>query len=232
MWENVFSRLLHDPVSVYLLVGSVLATIAVGLGIIWEHGPPDVQAGANRFVIGGIIVETLCTVLLFAYDANIIGAQNDKIIGLETRIAPRILTAEQFDIIHALHGEVSAVSVLSSPEVEPAMFSAQLQQALVDVNIGVTPIPARPGDRFVGTQICLPDNENPKDSPLWKALSEIGPEPGSCSTRDVALPIPRDVPLIIVGERPPFFPNGAPKSLRMLSYPGYQGAPITSPPPK
>jgi hypothetical protein len=95
MLANILSRLLHDPVSVYLLAGDVIATIAVGFGIIWEHGPPDIRAVANKFVIGGIIVETLCSVLLFSYDANVIGAQNDKIAALEERLASRALSRDQ-----------------------------------------------------------------------------------------------------------------------------------------
>jgi hypothetical protein len=95
MWEIVLSRVLDDPIRLYLLEGDVLATFAVGLGIIWETGPPDVRVVANRLVIGGIIAETLCSVLLFAYDANVIGSQNDKIIALETRLAPRHFSGEQ-----------------------------------------------------------------------------------------------------------------------------------------
>jgi hypothetical protein len=93
MWI-IFSRALNDPVSVWLLAGDILATVAVGFGIIWEHGPPDVRRVANRFVIGGIALETLCTALLFAYDANIIGAQNEKIIALEAEAGPRNLRNE------------------------------------------------------------------------------------------------------------------------------------------
>jgi len=95
MLETVLSRLAHDPVSVYLLAGDILATIAIGFGIIWEHGPPDVRVVANRLVIGGVIVETICSALLFVYDANIIGDQNDQIIALERRLAPRVITKSQ-----------------------------------------------------------------------------------------------------------------------------------------
>jgi hypothetical protein len=93
--EAILSRLLHDPVSVYLLAGDILATIAVGLGIIWEHGSADIRRIANRFVIGGIAAETICTALLFAWDANVIGVQNDKIIALEEQLASRTLNNDQ-----------------------------------------------------------------------------------------------------------------------------------------
>jgi hypothetical protein len=99
MWQTVFARLLNDPVSVYLLAGDILATFAVGLGIVWEHGPPEIRAVANRLVIGGIVVETICSVLLFGYDSNVIGSQNDKIIALEKRLAARTLTDDQIAAI-------------------------------------------------------------------------------------------------------------------------------------
>jgi hypothetical protein len=203
----------------------VLATFAVGFGIIWEHGPSNVRVGANRLVIGGIIVETLCSVALFAYDANVIGVQNDKIIGLETRIAPRVITDDQYDAIQSLRGKVTAVAVLASPDTEPAMFSAQLQAALVDAGIDVEPIPSHAEDRFVGAQLCFSDDENPKDNPLWDVLSAIGMNPAAdCSIKD-RLQAAKGVPVIVVGERPPYFPNGAPKSFKMRVYPGFQGNP-------
>jgi hypothetical protein len=171
-------------------------------------------------VIGGVAIEAVCTLLLFGFDEGISSAQQSKIIALETRIAPRILTSEQYDVIKSLRGKVLAVSVLASPDVEPAMFSAQLQAALVDAGVAVTPVPAGPGSRFVGAQLCLPGDEDPKRNPLWKVLADVGMGPGECSIK-----APKDIPLIVVGERLPFFPNGTPKSFRMLSYPGFQGSP-------
>jgi hypothetical protein len=113
MLENVLSRLLHDPVSVYLLVGDILATFAVGLGIIWEHGSPEIRTVANRWVIGGIIVETLCSVLLFAYDANVIGSQNDKIVSLDQQLiqvkSPRLFDDEKL---------MAAIKALPKSDVE------------------------------------------------------------------------------------------------------------------
>jgi hypothetical protein len=58
-------------IRIYLLGGDVLGTIAVGYGIVWESGPLEVHKIAHKLVVGGIIVETACSVLLFAFDDGI-----------------------------------------------------------------------------------------------------------------------------------------------------------------
>ena len=126
---SILSRIVHDPVQLYLLVGDVLATFAVGVGIISEHGPEDVQKVANRLVIWGVIAETLFSVALFAYDANFAGeqqevirSQNDKLIALETRLAPRHLDAGEKDEfikrMKKLSGTKFALSTAESAEAE------------------------------------------------------------------------------------------------------------------
>jgi hypothetical protein len=76
-----------------LLSGDVLATIAVGCGIIWESGPLEVHHVAHRLVIWGIIAETICTIGLFVFDNGmndvqvaIIRAQNDRIEAQQKKI--------------------------------------------------------------------------------------------------------------------------------------------------
>jgi hypothetical protein len=134
----ILRNLLSDPVHVYLLSGDVLATIAVGLGIIWEHGPPEVQRVANRLIIGGVLVETICSIWLFAYDENIsagqqsvIRFQNDKIIALEASIAPRTINIDAFS--KALEGkpiptDVQILELIGASDVQ--MFAIQLAEAL------------------------------------------------------------------------------------------------------
>lgn len=155
MLENVLSRLLHDPISVYLLTGDVVATIAIGFGIIWEHGPPDVRRVANKFVIGGIIAETLCSVLLFAYDANVIGAQNDKIIGLDRKIAPRSLETDELaafeDELKPFSGQIIDVYVFPAGTPDIAPFAGQIMTGLRKANWQLRGVEtANGGQYFVG----------------------------------------------------------------------------------
>jgi hypothetical protein len=80
-----------------LLALSVLAGIAVGAGIILESPeyPASIHRKAKWLVIGGVAIESICTISLFAFDEGISGAQQAKILALERRLAPRTLSEEQ-----------------------------------------------------------------------------------------------------------------------------------------
>ncbi len=84
---------------VWLLSISVLASFAVGAGIILEG--PKYSSSVHRIafwlVVVGIAIEALCTIFLFAFDEGISSAQQSKIIKLETQIAARPFTKSQFD---------------------------------------------------------------------------------------------------------------------------------------
>ncbi len=75
-------------VHMWLIGGDVLATTAVGFGIIWESSeyPADCHAVARRAVIWGIIAETLCSICLFAFDESISHGQNHEIERLRGQV--------------------------------------------------------------------------------------------------------------------------------------------------
>lgn len=77
-----------------LITGSVLAGIAVGAGIIFESAEYSlsIRRAAKWLVIGGVTVESVCTVCLFVFDEGTSRAQQSKIIALEARIALRSLS--------------------------------------------------------------------------------------------------------------------------------------------
>jgi hypothetical protein len=80
-----------------LLSSSVLASIAVGAGILFER--PEYSSSVHKIafwlIVVGIAVEAVCTIFLFVFDEGISSAQQSKIISLENRLAGRSLTAEQ-----------------------------------------------------------------------------------------------------------------------------------------
>lgn len=88
-----------DPLwpHVVLLSVSVLASVAVAVGIIFER--PKYSSSIHRvafwLIVGGVAIEALCTIFLFVFDEGISGAQQSKIIALETKLAPRTLTNEE-----------------------------------------------------------------------------------------------------------------------------------------
>ncbi len=51
MWTEMFAKVPDHTafiIRIYLLAGDVLATIAVGAGIVWESGPLEVQHVAGQ----------------------------------------------------------------------------------------------------------------------------------------------------------------------------------------
>lgn len=66
---------------VFLLSLSVVASLAVGAGIIFERPkyPPSVHRVAFWLVVGGVIIEAICTIFLFVFDEGISNAQQSKI---------------------------------------------------------------------------------------------------------------------------------------------------------
>jgi hypothetical protein len=97
-----------DPLwpHVVLLSVSIFAAFTVGAGILLES--PKYSAAIHKLatwmVLGGIAVESLCTVLLFVFDErvsarqdSIISGQNKEIISLQKRLAARTLSDDQLE---------------------------------------------------------------------------------------------------------------------------------------
>jgi hypothetical protein len=216
MLGNVLSRLLHDPVSVYLLFGSVVATVAVGLGIIWEHGSPEVRAGANRFVIGGIILETFCTVVLFAYDASIIGVQNDKLIALQARP----WTKAEYDALQKVKGKITDIGVIAEKDcIECGWYARFIERALHDAGVQLYGDDSLDLDWMrgsTGIQILLPaGTKDPSNNALVTAFKDANVLGGwGFHAAPARSAVRTDIPVIYVGERfvpfssLPYFPEG------------------------
>ena len=111
-------------------------------------------------MIGGIIVETLCSALLFVWDANFIGEQNDKIIALETRLAPRDLSPEQQSTIARAVNEFSGTlfDLAATHEKEPLNLLDEIEVSLIKARWVEVPWTGadvtRPGKPNVGTAIA------------------------------------------------------------------------------
>lgn len=100
MWTKIFETFVADHtlsfvVHVYLLSGDVLATIAVGVGILWE-GIFGLKEIAHKLVIWGVVAETLCSVMIFTFDEgisaaleNTIKTQQQENASLERALSPR-----------------------------------------------------------------------------------------------------------------------------------------------
>jgi hypothetical protein len=137
----------EDPVWPHLVLIplSVLAGIAVGVGIVYETPKHSAKAHERAFwaVVLGIAIESLCTVFLFIVDERIsaaqqsrIEAQQSKIIELETKLTPRVLTDEQQKSLVAVAKEfapqpytLSTAAAGSEPAAFLCVIDATLQKA-------------------------------------------------------------------------------------------------------
>jgi hypothetical protein len=93
-WSNFTSGAFDPTWPHFLLIGgSLVGGALVGLGVILEAHKIFSLPTLSVFI--GIVLEAICTLLLFTFDEGISKAQTDKIITLEERIAPRNLSPSQ-----------------------------------------------------------------------------------------------------------------------------------------
>jgi hypothetical protein len=76
-----------------LLSVAIIASFAVAVGIVMESPHWSI---ANALVIGGVVLEAICTLLIFGFDEGISSAQQSKIIALESQLAPREIDGKVF----------------------------------------------------------------------------------------------------------------------------------------
>ena len=123
---------------VVLLTGSVLASFAVGGGIIFESPKYSerVHRIATKLVIAGVVVEAVCTIVLFVFDEGIsskqqstIEAQQEKIIALEMALSPRGIDEKKIAEDLKSFSNI-AVVVRSISEMEPRRTAGQITATL------------------------------------------------------------------------------------------------------
>jgi hypothetical protein len=140
IWMNV-SAILSGTADLFwfhavLITGSVIAGITVGAGIIFEGRNYSERTHhiATWLVIVGVTVESFCTVVLFVGDEALSGTQQEKIIGLESRLAARYLSVSQIsDIVEKLKWfggqEFEIVTYVTNPE--SLSLATQIYNALM-----------------------------------------------------------------------------------------------------
>jgi hypothetical protein len=86
------------------IISAEISAGCVAAGIVWESAAPCTRRRrvSHRLVIWGVVAEVLFSLALFVSDEIVSGsqlieirAQQDKIVALETRLAPRVLKKEQ-----------------------------------------------------------------------------------------------------------------------------------------
>jgi len=183
-WLGVFTQVKN-----WGAIALVLGTVAVFLGDVLARPHQKVLDDARELQIATLHRQT-----------EALRGENLK---LRDRVAPRVLSKEQYDAIQTLRGKVSAVSVIEETNNETAIFAMQLLSAFDNAGIKVKIFPSRPGAVWTGILLVLPETVTDRTNhPLVKTFREIGLYGGDGSLAGYMDPdIPKDVPLILIGEK-------------------------------
>ena len=101
----------------YLLQAEIAAAALLGIGIVYESDKYSkaVHASAFWFVVIGVVLETVFSILLFGSEERIaslqrgtIEAQQTKIIALREITSQRSWTKYQFDAIQEIGGKIDS----------------------------------------------------------------------------------------------------------------------------
>jgi hypothetical protein len=202
-----------------LITGSVLAGIAVGAGIIFEgvEYSAKVHRVAKWLVIGGVAVESTCTVILFAIDEALATSQQAKIIALETEMAPRPWTKDQFDALQTLKGKLRGVGIAWERScIECMQYATFIQIALHEAGAVIyedSSFDPGPLATDTGIEIILPAPADLFSDPIVGAFKAAGLNPIVRHPAGEFSIIRTDIPVVVVGERFsryiqfPYFPN-------------------------
>jgi hypothetical protein len=115
----------------FVLLGcAIIGGIAVGIGIVMES---ERWSLATVLVVIGVATEAIFTILLFLFDEGISSSQQSKIFDLESRIAPRHLSADELTVLEAAVKPFTdrQISIWSyGVDLEAGMLAVQIKSAL------------------------------------------------------------------------------------------------------
>jgi hypothetical protein len=114
----------------------------------------------------------------------------------------RTLKKEQFDALQALKGKVSKINVMYESAVEPSLFASQIIDALMYAGIDVKMYPTPPGMAWTGNMIYWTNFvDDPREDPLIGPFIKADLYGGHGEINALLGPIPKDAPLLMIGER-------------------------------
>ncbi len=116
----------------FALIGvSLLGSAAVTWGLVRDA--ENFWSLTNLLIIGGVVLEAICTILLFGFDEGISNSQQSKIIALETRLAPRELSPDQQLFVATFIRPFAGTSFDMSMhvDIEPMRLLGEIEAAMV-----------------------------------------------------------------------------------------------------
>jgi hypothetical protein len=206
--------------SAYVLIAGLIFEMVNA--IIWFRGIETIaEMFAVLLIVGGVWGE-----VFFGHRARIAGDKqlaqfesrtaeaNERAANadlarakLESRLQPRSINREQWDLIHGLRGKFESINIAYETDAETQWFASQLQGAFISAKIAVRTVGRAAGAHTFGNMIFEPkgfDGANPrtvgplielfKDAETFGALAIVTALPSDIQA-------PTDVPMIIVGAR-------------------------------
>jgi len=134
---------------------------------------------------------------------------------LQIQMLPRRLDEAQYNALQTLKGKVEEIIITSTTNFEAARFADQIAQTLANAGLKVRVWPQRLGQVWSEIYIVIPEPvEDYASEPLYAAFKNAGLSVGCGDRSKVSLgDIPKNIPVIMVGEKAPIRPTTPPYAL-------------------
>jgi hypothetical protein len=178
----------------WLFIGSLVVGVVSTILIVWMAGVKEAYWDLDRMESGERIAQ-------LNNDTERLKSDN---LRLQTQLAPRSLTKEQYDAIQTLKGRVAAINLAVEVDSECQAFASILAVALMNAGIKVLGY-SLPLDMRGNSGLVVYD-QNFSEGSAGKAISDTIANAGLGLHMQIgrlpdALDMPRDVPAILVYEK-------------------------------
>jgi hypothetical protein len=200
MWPSLAAANSIADTANWFFIGSLVAGVVSTVLIVWMAGVKETYWEKDR-------TESAERIAQLNNDTEHLKSEN---LRLQTQLAPRSLSKEQFDEIQTLKGKISEVNLAVEDNLESSMFAALLAAALQKADIIVHGYNLPP--RFRGNSGLMlydqyafsnPHGEPTKGEPLYGVLMRAKLFFGIVTSRlPDGFAMPADVPAIFVVEKP------------------------------
>jgi hypothetical protein len=185
--DFLFSEEFLSAANPYLLQAEIAAAVLLGLGIVFESDkyPRSVHKSAFWYVVIGVVLETVFSVLLFTSEERISSLQKATIIALEVANLDRNMTKGQAKSLAAFATKYSgtSASVFSAKDIEANAFAVSIAKSLRSGGWAIPPTQALRSDSipFVLGGVMVVGNTDDKSKEMARELVKEMHSLGFCA---------------------------------------------------
>jgi hypothetical protein len=192
MLPNLLSEEFLSAANPYLLQAEIASAALLGVGIIFEADkyPASVHKSAFWFVVMGVVLETVFSILLFASEERIASLQRGTIASLEMQLAARSLSPDQIakmSTVLRLYGSMGFAAYPYPDDKESVDIANNIRSALTgagwynqeDPNV-ISPAPGVMAGISVQVGLGAPENTKEAATALVHMLDDAN---GSATLR-------------------------------------------------